>query len=64
MISQVQQEKALPMPEEYLKRNLILGGLLYYLGSSVDYGPIKLFHKLDRVNRFIHAKKISMTRSE
>ena len=34
MISQVRQEKALPSPEEYLKRNLILGGLLYYLGSE------------------------------
>ena len=64
MISQVRQEKALPSPEGYLKRKPISGGLLYYPGSFVDYGPIKLFHKLDRVNRFIHAKKISMTRNE
>ena len=55
MISQVQQEKALPSPEEYLKRNPISGGLLHYLGRFVDYGPMKLFDEVGGVIRIIHA---------
>ena len=64
MISQVQQEKALPSMEQYLKRDPILGGLLYYLGRFVDYGPMKPFDEVGKVRSFIHAKKISMTRNE
>ena len=64
MISQVRQEKALPSPEEYLKRNPISGGLLHYLGRFVDYGPMNMFCELGKVRSFIHAKKISMKRNE
>jgi hypothetical protein len=52
---QARQEKALPSPEEYLKRNPMPGGMLYYPGSGLDYGPMKLFYELGKARRFIHA---------
>jgi len=55
--------KELPSPEEYLKQNPIPGGLMYYPGSGTDYGPMKLFHELGRLDRFIHADYMA-TRAE
>ena len=54
MSSRGVKEKTLPSPEEYLKQNPILGGLLYYPGSFVDAGPMKLFHQFGGLRRFIH----------
>ena len=54
MSSRGVKEKTLPSPEEYLKQNPIPGGLLYYPGSFVDAGPMKLFHQFGGLRRFIH----------
>jgi len=47
-------EERLPSPEEYLRRNPIPGGMLYYPGSFVDAEPMKLFHGHGGLRRFIH----------